>query len=162
MLLPVLQVVENKPGNLKNNNVHDIVAVPDSRGKRTKKGSEDCNLSLITAEQFTSRNSMLASLVVAWSPNLVLTAGVEEDSADFVPNNCSVLAVGGKSGRISLWKIYQPKCYTSTNFRESISASLIGALHAHDSWITALSWELLVSEASNPQLLLATGSSNGR
>ncbi|XP_027100819.2 uncharacterized protein [Coffea arabica] len=159
-ILKALTVVENARGNLKNNNVRDIVAVPDSRRKHAKKGPEDCNLSLITAEQFASRNSMLASLVVAWSPDMILTAGVEEASADYVLSNCSVLAVGAKSGRISLWRICQPQRYSSTNSRELTTASLIGLFQAHDSWITALSW-LHISDASNPQLLLATGSSNG-
>ncbi|KAL3524457.1 hypothetical protein ACH5RR_017291 [Cinchona calisaya] len=155
-----LTAIDGAPGNMKNNSVHDIVTLP-SRGKRKKKALEVCTLPLITVEQFASRSAMLASLIVAWSPVLLLSAGVEEASANNIPSNCSVLAVGGKSGRISLWRVHQPQCYTTMNVRESITSSFIGFLQAHDSWVTALSWELFVSDASNPQLLLATGSSNG-
>lgn len=128
-----------------------IVTVPNSKSNSIKKVPEKGNLPLISNDQYASRNSMLASLVVAWSPVLQTTS-----------SSCSILAVGSKSGIISFWNIHKPKSYSIVHRKNPTAGLLIGFLHAHRSWITAISWALSVSDSSSSQLFLATGSSDGR
>ncbi|GFZ06366.1 transducin/WD40 repeat-like superfamily protein [Actinidia rufa] len=104
------KVVEIKSDNRKANNVNQIVPVPNSKAKSTKKVPEKSPLPLITADQYSSRCAMLSLLVVAW---------------------------------------------------DSTAAFLVGFLQAHSAWITSIGWALFASDASDPQLLLATGSSDG-
>ncbi|KAL2542343.1 Transducin/WD40 repeat-like superfamily protein [Abeliophyllum distichum] len=168
-----LSVAPNEPNNLRENTTYQIVPMSVSKGnplkkatekmtcqivptsvskaKPLKKATKDCNVPLITAQQYASRNAMLASLIVAWSPILPMNSS----------SCCSVLAVGGKCGRISFWRIHGPQSYSLSNNGDTITATPIGFLHAHDTWITAISWALFDSDASNSQFLLATGSSDG-
>ncbi|KAI3457941.1 hypothetical protein Pfo_014604 [Paulownia fortunei] len=149
------------PDNLREKNTWQIVPVSVYKGKPEKKVSKDCNLPLITVQQYASRNAMLMSLTVAWSPIL----GTSENGVAIPhnsPNCCSVLAVGGKCGRISFWRIHAPECYSIDNTRYSSKVMLVGLLKAHDTWITAINWALYGSDFSKPQFLLATGSSDGR
>ncbi|KAI3668899.1 hypothetical protein L6452_40116 [Arctium lappa] len=111
---------------------------------------ENHNLPLIGAKQYASRIAMLSSLVVSWSPM------VHSNSS----RSCSILAIGAKSGRISLWRVHEPECYSITQRSKPHVASLIGFIQAHNSWITAISWSKFVSDGS-PQLLLSTGCSDG-
>ncbi|MCI37233.1 transducin/WD40 repeat protein, partial [Trifolium medium] len=65
---------------------------------------------LISADEYAFRSAMLYSLVVSWSPLLRVASEFYPD-----PNtsaSVSLLAVGGKSGKISFWRFYQPDCYT--------------------------------------------------
>lgn len=134
---------------------------PRLRPKSSKKVVEDDYESLITAEEYASRNAILSSLVVAWSPCLPQTSGCGISTANVSTTGCSVLAVGGKSGVISLWRIHKPESYSIMNSTDSNQTLLVGLLKAHDTWITTISWELFISDASDPLLLLATGCSNG-
>ena len=117
---------------------------------------------MITADQYASRSSILHSLVLAWSPVLKLPSS----NCPVPPNgssNCfSVLAVGGRSGKISFWRNSMPECYSIEHSKISTSTVLIGLLQAHNSWITTISWAMISSDSSNPQVLLVTGSSDGR
>ncbi|CAA7410944.1 unnamed protein product [Spirodela intermedia] len=110
---------------------------------------------LITAEQYASRSAMLSSLTVAWSSVLSLSSG------SFTNCKYAVLAVGGKSGKISFWRFRQPEYYTIEHGRVSFDTKLVGLLQAHDGWINAISWEMLSTNPLKPQLLLASGSSDG-
>ncbi|VFQ85102.1 unnamed protein product [Cuscuta campestris] len=114
-----------------------------------KDGVRKGNMSCLSAEEYASRNAMISSLTVAWSPNLKWTSCF------------SVLAVGGKSGRLSFWRFHKPQCYSTRRSTDSKSASLIGFLQAHGAWITAITWALFDSNSSNPQVMLCTGSSDG-
>lgn len=148
------------------NNVQDLVSVAKhkemhSKRKSSKKVPKHCSISLITAEQYTCRSSMLSSLVVVWSPTLRLTSVVGETSPSNLLGGLSVLAVGAKPGRISFWRIHEPQQYSCTDAGDALDLSLIGFLQAHDFWVTAVNWSLYESDISNPQLVLATGSSNG-
>ncbi|XP_073016551.1 uncharacterized protein [Primulina eburnea] len=122
---------------------------------------KECNVQLITAQQYASRNAMLTPLIVAWSPIL-------RTSEDWVsiPHNssgcCSILATGLKCGLISFWRIDAPESYSIITPELPCKASNGGFLKAHDTCITSICWALYDSEISKPQLLLATGSSNGR
>ncbi|XP_073016768.1 uncharacterized protein [Primulina eburnea] len=100
-------VAAKKLDNVKENNTWEIIPISVSEGTPLK--IKECNVQLITAKQYASRNAMLTPLIVAWSPIL----RTSED-----------------------W--------------------------AHDTCITSIFWALYGSEISKPQLLLATGSSNGR
>ncbi|XP_074380574.1 uncharacterized protein LOC141721532 isoform X2 [Apium graveolens] len=137
-----------------------IVCMPKSKTRSKKKAPETHSVDLISADKYASRSSMLASVVVAWSP-LLQTSEHRLASPDDSCDCCSILAIGGKSGMISFWKINKPQQYSILNNICTNDAQLIGVLHAHMSWVTAMSWEVSVSNASNHQLLLATGSSDG-
>uniref|UniRef100_A0A5B6YNM7 Transcription factor IIIC 90kDa subunit N-terminal domain-containing protein n=2 Tax=Davidia involucrata TaxID=16924 RepID=A0A5B6YNM7_DAVIN len=153
--------VEIISDNLKENNLHQIVSVPNTKVKPLKKIPVKCNLPLITADQYASRSAMLSSLVVAWSPILQLTSGIGPVLPNNLPNCCSLLAVGGKSGKISFWRILEPQCYSVMHSRDPTAGLLVGLLQAHNTWITTIGWALYMSDALNSQLLLATGSSDG-
>ncbi|KAL0321615.1 UNVERIFIED_CONTAM: hypothetical protein Scaly_2457900 [Sesamum calycinum] len=88
-----------------------IIPVSGRNGKTQEKVSADCNLPLITVQQYASRSAMLMSLTVAWSP-ILGTSG----NGVTIPHNsstyCSILAIGGKCGRISLWRIHAPEIYS--------------------------------------------------
>ncbi|XP_065861489.1 uncharacterized protein [Euphorbia lathyris] len=128
--------------------------------KRKKYIPESCSLPQIPAEQYASHSAMLSSIAVAWSPLLCLSTKI-----DLVPQNnsshrFSILAVGGRSGQISLWKIDVPDCYSIEHSRVPSVVTLVGLLPAHNSWVTTVNWALLGSN-SNRQFLLASGSSDG-
>ncbi|KAK9293100.1 hypothetical protein L1049_021085 [Liquidambar formosana] len=154
------KVVEAKSTKVKENNPHQIVSVPKSKAKPLKVIPESCTLPLISANQYASRSAMLSSLVAAWSP-MLSSSGNEPIAPSNSSNCCSLLAVGGKCGRISFWRIHEPLCYSVDHSRVPIAAMLVGFLKAHNKWITAISWSLLLVDASNPQVLLVTGSSDG-
>ena len=113
---------------------------------------------LITARQYASRSMLLSSLIVSWSPRLHSVGGNHLNAN----NNYSILAVGGKSGNISLWRICEPQCYNIEHDRVPVDPLLIGLLQAHNSWITAISWGMCATSSLESQLVLATGSCDGR
>ena len=154
------QVLNSKSGRGKSS--HQTVLAIKSKGKSTKKIPEVCSLPLITADQYASRSAMLSSLVVAWSPLLKLSSEMCLAPENNSCNCFSLLAVGAKSGKISLWRIHAPQYYSIEQSGAPTAAELIGILQAHNSWVTTISWAFLASDSSNPQLLLATGSFDGR
>ncbi|XP_077248426.1 transducin/WD40 repeat-like superfamily protein isoform X2 [Tasmannia lanceolata] len=151
-------VVEVKSENLTLNNPHRSFSKLGSDREPLKKGGDS---PLVTAGQYASRSAMLSSLVVAWSPVFRLTSEHGPLSPNSSSNNGALLAVGGKSGNISFWRIHEPQCYTVEHDSVPVDAILIGLLQAHKGWITAISWGLYGADASNPHFLLATGSSDG-
>ncbi|KAK1571297.1 hypothetical protein Q3G72_014717 [Acer saccharum] len=152
---------EIRSGQLKEKISYQIIDVSKAKGKPVNKISNNCTLPMITADQYASRSAILHSLVLAWSPVLKLPSS----NCPVPPNgssNCfSVLAVGGRSGKISFWRISMPECYSVEHSKISTSTVLIGLLQAHNSWITTISWAMISSDSSNPQVLLVTGSSDG-
>ncbi|KAG9451951.1 hypothetical protein H6P81_004855 [Aristolochia fimbriata] len=108
----------------------------------------------VTAKEYAFRLAMLQSVIVAWSPIL----GPSPDSPS---NCCAVLAVGGKSGKISFWRVLEPQYYTIECGKGSVDVMLTGLLQAHNSWITALSWGLYDHDAANRKFVLATGGCDG-
>lgn len=155
------QVAAKDPDNLRETNAWQIVPHSSRKGKSKKKMREDCNLPVITVEQYASRNAMMMSLTVSWSP-IFGSSGDDHAIPRNSSNCCSILAVGGKCGRISLWRIYTPEYYSIDNTRYSNKVSLVGLLKAHDTWITAIDWALYDSKISKAQFVLATGSSDSR
>ena len=141
-------------------NASDQMDSVSRKEKSLKNMPENDMLPLISADQYASRSAMLCSLVVSWSPLL----RVASESYP-VHNTCAsvcLLAVGGKSGKISLWRFYTPDCYTIEDRKIPTAVKFVGLLQAHNSWVTTISWLLFASDSSNPQILLATGSSDGR
>uniref|UniRef100_A0ACD5W0Q5 Uncharacterized protein n=1 Tax=Avena sativa TaxID=4498 RepID=A0ACD5W0Q5_AVESA len=130
-------------------------------GSQDNKAALPCNventyLPLITAKQYARRNAILSSLVVAWSP--VLPSG---DATSCLLRNWCILAVGSKSGDVSFWKLWKPEYYTIHVCIVNRDAILIGVLKAHNSWVSAISWEVCFADSSKSSLLLATGCSDG-
>lgn len=158
-LLLNFQVYKLSSDKLEEGKLHHIGPLSKCKAKSLNKLQENCTHPQITAAQYASRNAMLWSLAVAWSPLLHLSSKL--CSIPQVGSSVSLLAVGGKSGKISLWRIYVPECYSIEHSRVP-TANIVGLLEAHNSWITSISWAFLTSDSSNPQVLLATGSSDGR
>ncbi|KAF8018481.1 hypothetical protein BT93_H3382 [Corymbia citriodora subsp. variegata] len=134
--------------------------VSKSHGRSTRKKIESPTLPLIGADQYASRSAMLSSLVIAWSPLLQFPSA----SCSQVQNSAtcfSLLAIGGKSGKISCWKVHAQECYSIEHGNVSPDATVVGIFQAHSSWVTAIGWALLTTDSSHPQVLLSTGSSNG-
>ncbi|XP_073016590.1 uncharacterized protein [Primulina eburnea] len=152
-------VAAKKLDNVKENNTWEIIPISVSEGTPLK--IKECNVQLITAQQYASRNAMLTPLIVAWSSIL-------RTSEDWVsiPHNssgcCSILATGLKCGLISFWRIDAPESYSIITPELPCKSSNGGFLKAHDTCITSICWALYGSEISKPQLLLATGSFKGK
>ncbi|XP_012575561.1 uncharacterized protein [Cicer arietinum] len=130
-----------------------------SNDELSKKMPENQLMQLISADEYASRSAMLYSLVVSWSPLL-------HEASEFCPDpntsaSVSLLAVGGKSGKIYLWRFHQPDCYTIEERKAPPVVKFVGFLQAHNSWITTMSWLLFAFDSSKPQIILATGSSDG-
>ncbi|XP_073037310.1 uncharacterized protein [Primulina eburnea] len=122
-----------KLDNVKENNTWEIIPISVSEGTPLK--IKECNVQLITAQQYASRiNAMLTPLIVAWSPIL-------RTSEDWVsiPHNssgcCSILATGLKCGLISFWRIDAPEIYSIITPELPCKASNGGFLK-----VTGLAW----------------------
>lgn len=144
----------DKPG-------HEIAVINEQGGSQNIKEPLPCNGEnkpppLITAKQYACRNALLSSLVVAWSP-----AVPSCDTTSCLSRNWCILAVGSKSGVVSFWKIYKPEYYTVDACMVTRDPILIGVLQAHNSWVSAISWEVSSAGSLKSSLLLATGCSDG-
>lgn len=140
--------------------LHHFDLVSKSNTQALIKIPEKCALPQITANQYAFRSAMLWSLAVAWSPLLQLSSklcSITQTGSSF-----SLLALGSRSGNISLWKICVPECYSVEHSGVPTTATIVGLLQAHSSWITSISWALRASDSSSPQVLLVSGSSDGR
>lgn len=160
LFLNFFRVLETDIGQVKKNSPKQIVSVSTSNANAFKNTTENCKIPLISVDRYVARNVMLSSLVVAWSPVLQLSP-----KACSIPQNgssISLLAVGGKSGEISFWRVSVPECYSVELIGDPTNALIVGLLQAHASWVTAIGWALLDADCSNPRILLATGSSDGR
>lgn len=115
-------------------------------------------IQFISAQQYASRSAMLLSLVLAWSPVMQPSHSVHPH----LNSSVSVLAIGAKSGEVTFWKVNVPDCYSLAECMVPTRALLVGLLQAHNSWINCISWALFDSDSSNPKILLATGSTDGR
>ncbi|XP_062218781.1 uncharacterized protein LOC133918741 isoform X2 [Phragmites australis] len=139
---------------------HELAAVNGQHSSQNIKAQlssngENKSLPLITGKQYACRDSLLSSLVVAWSPVV--------SSSDFtcLSRNWCILAVGSKSGNVSFWKMCKPEYYTIDVGMVTRDPMLIGVLQAHKSWVSAISWDVSSEGSSKSSLLLATGCSDG-
>ncbi|XP_010253730.1 PREDICTED: uncharacterized protein LOC104594717 isoform X2 [Nelumbo nucifera] len=150
-----------KTEKLRENSLGQTSSVPTSEGKHPKRMRENDYSPLLNAGQYASRNAILSSTVVAWSPLLQVSSDVDTTPTDRFNSDGTLLAVGSKSGKISLWRIHEPHCYSTEDSKVSVDMMLIGLLEAHSSWVTAISWGKFACDASNSKVLLTTGSSDG-
>ncbi|KAL1368194.1 hypothetical protein HN51_022326 [Arachis hypogaea] len=134
----------------KRNASDEIDSVAKPKKKSLKTVPENDMLPVISADQYATRSAVLSSIVVSWSPLL-----------HDIHATVSLLAVGGKSGKISLWRFYAPDCYTIEGGKIPSAVKFVGFLEAHNSWVTTISWLSFSVNSSNPQILLVTGSSDG-
>ncbi|XP_042484013.1 uncharacterized protein LOC122064363 isoform X2 [Macadamia integrifolia] len=148
--------------NLRKNNVHHTLRACGSERKSSKEIGQNSTLPVITAGQYASRSAMLSSLVVAWSPVLHASSKIVVHPPHGSSNDFAMLAVGGKSGKVSFWRIHEPQIYSVEHGRFALDVVLVGLLQAHTSWVTAISWAKYVKDASDSRVLLVTGSSDGR
>lgn len=137
--------------------VHEMAVVKAQAGSQNTEEAFSCNgenklLPLITAKQYSRRNALLSSLVVAWSPVLPLHNAI---------SHWCILAVGSKSGDVSFWKINKPEHYTIDVCTVTNDPIFVGVLQAHNSSVCAISWEVSCSRSSKSSLLLVTGCSDG-
>ncbi|CAN1837619.1 hypothetical protein LINPERHAP1_LOCUS35155 [Linum perenne] len=138
-------------------NILDCKKSPTTRlAKLGKNVLGSCTFPLLTSKEYAARSALLSSLVLAWSP-LLDTSLVSSDDPS---KGYSILAVGGKSGKISLWRIQAPQCYSVEHSNAPAGATFLAAVQAHTSWITALNLELIVSN-SETQVVMVTGSTDG-
>ncbi|CAN1266262.1 hypothetical protein LINPERPRIM_LOCUS12483 [Linum perenne] len=138
-------------------NILDCKKSPTTRlAKLGKNVLGSCTFPLLTSKEYAARSALLSSLVLAWSP-LLDTRLVSSDDPS---KGYSILAVGGKSGKISLWRIQAPQCYSVEHSNAPAGVTFLGVVQAHTSWITALSLELIVSN-SETQVVMVTGSTDG-
>lgn len=156
----IFQDVDSDFDPMEERSSHQIVPASKAKVKSVKKIPENSTLPHITVDQYSTRSAMLSSLVVAWSP--ILQSHAKISSSPQHDSSLSLLAVGGKSGQVSVWRVSVPECYSVDQSRDPTKLMLIQIIQAHKPWITAISWALLDSDSSNPQLLLATASYNGR
>lgn len=140
-----------------------------SSAKGTRKRSRNDLSSLISADQYAARSGLLASLVVAWSPTVKPSLEGDGSSLGSSSRSSTILAVGAKSGKVSLWRVLEPQFYTIENCQQLPEVRFIGLVQAHKSWVTAASWATCTVntsgkmdvDGSSNKLLLATGSSDG-
>lgn len=148
------------PEESKNDNAGSDNKVSASKYKVKKKVPETCTLPLITAEKYAYQSAMISSLVLSWSPVLHLSPNVS--SVPQTSSSIALLAVGGKSGKVLLWRVSAPECYSIDQCKFPTTAVIVGLLQAHETWITAISWALLDYDSSKVLMIIATGSSDGR
>lgn len=135
------------------------LSISQTKSHRKEDGSS--RLPVITAEQYAYRSALLSSLIIAWSP-LLKSSSESHSGYELSSSSFSVLAVGGKSGAISFWRINMPKFYSVEDANVHPSVMFIWSLQAHNSWVTAISWLLLTADSSTPNVCLASGGSDGR
>ena len=131
-------------------NAHNCHSLP----KAPKKCSRE-----ISPEKYVSREALLSSLSVAWSS--LLTFSTEGSSCQNLLR-FSLLAIGSKSGCVSIWKVHAPESYHIERGNVSPNVELTAIIQAHSSWVSTMSWGISGCDSSNPQMLLVTGSCDGR
>ncbi|CAN8254842.1 unnamed protein product [Cochlearia groenlandica] len=112
----------------------------------------------ISPEKYVSREALLSSLSVAWSSLLKFSSKGSscENMLTF-----SLLAIGSKSGCVSIWKVHAPECYQIERSTASPSVELTAIVNAHSSWVSTMSWGVFGCDSSNSQVVLVTGSCDG-
>lgn len=135
----------------------------------------------ISPHDYAARSEFLTPLSVAWSPKYQ-DRGVDDDDGagglKAAQQNSVFLGAGMKSGRVSLFRMAFPPSYSIDHSDVPVTASFLGFLFAHTSWVTTLSWATCSNfevgqlnarafpEDDGPSegdtLLLATGSADGR
>ncbi|KAL9831780.1 putative transcription factor WD40-like family [Arabidopsis thaliana] len=120
--------------------------------KALKKCSQE-----ISPQTYVSREALLSSHSVAWSSLLRFSS--ESSCGNML--RFSLLAIGSKSGSVSIWKVHAPECYHIERSNVSPMVELTAIVQAHSSWVSTMSWGIFGCDSSNPQVVLVTGSCDG-
>ena len=112
---------------------------------------------------------MLSFVVVACSPTLGLK-NHRGDTSGCIAENAMLIALGSKSGEVSLLRITMPRDYSLEKVTFAPEVSMIGVFEAHESWVSVLSWAKCYKSENNhhstlsgdEEVLLVTGSCDGR
>ncbi|XP_043695577.1 uncharacterized protein LOC122646148 isoform X2 [Telopea speciosissima] len=160
--MELTEVTQISIENLRKSNIRQTLCTRGRERKSNKEMRQNSTLPLITAGQYASRSAMLSSLVVAWSPVLHASSKIGVHPPHGLSSDFAILAVGGKSGKVSFWRIHEPEIYSVERGRFALDVLLVGLLQVHTSWVTAISWGKFAKDASNSRVLLVTGSSDGR
>ncbi|CAM8999952.1 unnamed protein product [Rhodiola kirilowii] len=107
-IVPYLEINGNYPTTLKKHEKEKLSCESRLHSRRQKAQGSAGGPS-ISAEEYISRNAMMSSLIVAWSP--LMSSSSEVDIHD----RSSWLAVGGKSGKVSFWRFREPCSYSVNN-----------------------------------------------
>lgn len=119
------------------------------------------------SEHYVRYTNLLAYISVAWSPAISLS----NSSLKGTNLTMALIALGAKSGEVSVLKCIQPTAYTLEKVASSPEVSLVAIIKAHESWASALSWSKSSKTIHNSEdavmhcteeFFLATGSSDGR
>ncbi|CAM8976517.1 unnamed protein product [Rhodiola kirilowii] len=157
-IIPYLDINENYPTTCvprqPKKHVKEKLSSESRLNSRHQKAKQSAAGPSISAEEYISRNAMMSSLIVAWSPLMSSSSKVD------IRDRFSLLAVGGKSGKISFWRFREPCSYFVNNNGCRITTIFAGFLHAHNAWITAISWVTL-DDLSKGHVVLVTGSADG-
>ncbi|CAB66419.1 hypothetical protein [Arabidopsis thaliana] len=120
--------------------------------KALKKCSQE-----ISPQTYVSREALLSSHSVAWSSLLRFSS--ESSCGNML--RFSLLAIGSKSGSVSIWKVHAPECYHIERSNVSPMVELTAIVQTHSSWVSTMSWGIFGCDSSNPQVVLVTGSCDG-
>ncbi|KAI5083046.1 hypothetical protein GOP47_0002789 [Adiantum capillus-veneris] len=118
---------------------------------------------------FVNFTNVLAYVSVAWSPAMRVES-LTKDSLKITTLTMALLALGAKSGDVSILKCIQPVNYSVETVTTTPAVSLVTIVKAHESWVSALAWtkgcKTMDSGDSSEttgveEMILATGSSDG-
>lgn len=130
-----------------------------------EKDSNSCISSLL----YTSYINRFAYVVVAWSLNLRVECLISDLSKKRT-ENFVLIAMGAKSGEVSVLRASYPHQYTLELATSIPEVNLVGVFEAHGSWISALCWgkgcktiynKDGIAAGHEEEIFLATGSSDG-
>ncbi|KAH7300907.1 hypothetical protein KP509_23G003100 [Ceratopteris richardii] len=125
--------------------------------------------SAMDPKDFLALTNVLSYVSVGWSPAFRLES-FSNQSLKKTNLIVALLALGAKSGEISILKCTQPVNYSLEKATSSPDVSLVTIIKAHESWVSTLTWcksgKTLKSETDSDtskceEILLATGSTDG-
>ncbi|KAL2608750.1 hypothetical protein R1flu_027323 [Riccia fluitans] len=165
-----------EPVQSSNGVVTDYLPTSLKHGRRLDTNGRDSKINV--AADYVARTELLSPLGVAWSPKCQAAAERVDVNQSKVNKTRSfaILGAGTKSGRVGIWRIMIPPCYSIDRVHnDHLDASFLGFLDAHKSWVTSLCWAgcdfdlsrvNMVSPnncvpVSTEKLLLVTGCADG-
>eukprot|EP00250_Pteridium_aquilinum_P003163 c13489_g1_i1 orf=522-3281(-) len=124
---------------------------------------------VMDSEHYVRYTNVLSYVSVAWSPAIRL-ASLSNSSLKGMNLTMAFIALGAKSGEVSVLRCIQPAAYTLDKVTSTPEVSLVAIIKAHESWVSAMSWStssktIYNGDDSSPacveEFFLITGSSDG-
>ncbi|MCO5605146.1 hypothetical protein L7F22_059326 [Adiantum nelumboides] len=124
---------------------------------------------VMDSKHFVHYTNVLAYVSVAWSPAMRVE-NLTKDSPQITTLTMALIALGAKSGDVSILTCIQPINYSVETATSTPAVSLVTIVNAHESWVSALAWSKSCKNIhtgdsndaiSAEEILLATGSSDG-